>query len=235
MIVVIGSPAYRPPDGGPGGGAGPVFAIAAAAAAAGGTVELLGRVGEDPAGEALVLALAAARVGHVALLRDAGRPTPVVAARPEGESERLRPDPEGDLNGDLREAVLLALAEPEAASPARVAGEPTLDAADLELGLRYLGDFRVVVVAEPLDAAAAAVVRDAAAFCSAQVVLVVEPGATGPAELVDATVLESPVSDPDGRFAGLVGAYAAELDGGRAPGEAFRAAIDRIGWEPAPA
>jgi hypothetical protein len=43
-------------------------------------------------------------------------------------------------------------------------------------------------------------------------------------------VLEAPASDPDGAFASLVGAFAAALDGGTEPGEAFRTSIVADGW-----
>ena len=73
MIVVVGVPAW---DGSmKGGAAGRACEIALAAAAAGSGVELVGRTGDDDAGDALVLALAAGGVGHVALLRDPARPT----------------------------------------------------------------------------------------------------------------------------------------------------------------
>src|SRR4029453_11268758 len=77
VIVVVGGPLLGRSQDGP-QPAGLSGSIAAAAATAGSTVELVGRVGEDADGEALVLALARAGVGHVALLRDPARATPVV-------------------------------------------------------------------------------------------------------------------------------------------------------------
>lgn len=73
MIVVVGVPAWDETD--EGRAAGRACEIAIAAAAAGSDVELVGRAGDDDAGDALVLALASAGVGHVALLRDPARPT----------------------------------------------------------------------------------------------------------------------------------------------------------------
>jgi hypothetical protein len=46
----------------------------------------------------------------------------------------------------------------------------------------------------------------------------------------DATVLESPDVDPDGAFGAVVGAYAAALDRGAAPAEAFASASAGSGW-----
>ncbi len=49
------------------------------AAASGATVEFIGKIGDDPAGDELQLSLARSHVGHVAMLRDPSRPTGVVA------------------------------------------------------------------------------------------------------------------------------------------------------------
>jgi hypothetical protein len=73
MIAVVGTPAWHPVR--PARPAGLACEIALAAAGAGAGVELVGRTGDDAAGDALVLALTQAGVGHVALLRDPARPT----------------------------------------------------------------------------------------------------------------------------------------------------------------
>ena len=62
--------------------------IALAVAGSGARAEVVGRVGDDPAGDRLLIALALAGVGHAAVLRDPARPTPVLAEDPEPE-----PDP----------------------------------------------------------------------------------------------------------------------------------------------
>ena len=54
-------------------------------------VQLVGRVGEDPAGEATLLALARDGIGHVATLRDPARPTPALAAAVTAGPEPGRP------------------------------------------------------------------------------------------------------------------------------------------------
>ena len=77
MIVVVGTPAWRATE--PARPRRPRVPVALAAAEQGAAVELIGRAGDDPAGDALLLALAGAHVGHVALLRDPTRPTPIVA------------------------------------------------------------------------------------------------------------------------------------------------------------
>jgi hypothetical protein len=106
-----------------------------------------------------------------------------------------------------------------------------LEAADVELGLRYLTDFAVVVLAEPADPATIAVVADATRWGGARMVLVVPNGHTVADDLPgDVVVFESPASDPDGAFAHLVGAFAASLDEGTEPGPAFRSSIASDGW-----
>src|SRR3954449_12127991 len=69
MIAVVGSPtATRRPVGV--GAAGLAVAIGRAAVAAGASVQLIGKVGEGPDGDAILLDIASAGIGHVAVLRD---------------------------------------------------------------------------------------------------------------------------------------------------------------------
>ena len=122
MIVVIGSPVGRSVDGEILAG-GMSSRVALAAARAGAKVQLVGKTGDDATADAVVLDLARGGVGHVALLRDGSRATPL-------------------------ETVVDEDAAVEATPAAHVDG-PAIDAADVDLGLRYLTDFGVVVVAEP--------------------------------------------------------------------------------------
>ena len=93
MIVVIGSPIGRIADGAIAAG-GSASRVALAAAAAGPVVQLVGRTGDDSTAEAVVLDLARGGVGHVALLRDPSRVTP------------LEPEPAIDIEpDDLRRCV----------------------------------------------------------------------------------------------------------------------------------
>jgi hypothetical protein len=46
----------------------------------------------------------------------------------------------------------------------------------------------------------------------------------------EAIVFEAPAADPDGAFANVVGAFAAALDGGDEPGDAFRSTVAAEGW-----
>jgi ribokinase len=222
MIVVIGQPAAAPSARtGIGGLAG---RVAVAAASRGAEIQLVGKVGDDAIGDALVLALGAAGVGHVAILRDAAHATTVEAIRPDEPVDLLAPD-----RADPADATAAA-PEPAAESVA-APGSPALEPADLELALRYLTAYEVVVLTDPLDAAAVATVVAAADFAGAKLVLVGPPapdGSGGPAEPAlpaDATVLDPPPGgDPDGAFADMLAAYAVALDAGSAPIEALRAA-----------
>ena len=221
MIVVIGSPIGRIADGASAAG-GPASRVALAAAAGGRDVQLVGRTGDDPTAEAVVLDLARGGVGHVALLRDGARATTLEPLPPtDREADELEPD--GLDNGSGDEEV----ASPTAAGPA-------LDAADVDLGLRYLTDFAVVVLAEPAGPDVVRVATDAARWADARLVLVLEAGGAVPDDAPgDAVVFEAPASDPDGTFATLVGDFAAALDDGTEPEAAFRASVASDGWSKA--
>ena len=207
MIVVLGRPglALAEADGArPLGGLAALIALEAARRKQ--TVELVGSVGEDPAGDAVAVTLGAAGVGHAALLRDPAGVTP-----------------------DASLAVIAGRAAPPL---------PRLDAADVELGLRYLAECRVLVVADDLDEAAAAATMDAAAYHGAPVVAIVSAGAGVPdAWDRGATVLSAPdAEDEDGPvdpapFAKLVAGFAIGLEEGRPVGEALERAVSGGGWE----
>ncbi len=226
MIVCIGPVAFRPGSAGGGEVVGIAGEAALAAAAAGVPVELLAKVGEDGAGEELLLAIARGGIGHLAILRDPARPTALAPERDEGELDGA----EAAIGELILEAVPV-----EPPPDGRLPAPPglTLDAADLSLGLRYLRDYRVVVAVEPLAEGAAAVVADAASFADAALVVVALPGTPLPEAYAGATVLEAPPADPDGVFAALVGRFAAALDRGEPAADALRAAVAEGGWEAA--
>ncbi len=244
MIVVIGLPAYAGSADGEGGAGGLAVDVAAAAAALGSSVELVGKVGDDGAGDAVVLALGRLGVGHAALLRDPARSTPVLSAvavvtEPEAvdmaaaargadapaagalAGDALAGDG-GDDDGPRAEVELL---------PADPAARPGLEGGDISLALRYLAEMRVVVLAEPLPEAAVEAVVEGAAFAGARLVVLLPPGATPPPLPPEATLLEAPAVD-DGSFGRVVGAFAARLDAGTEPAAAFAEAVKASGWEP---
>ncbi len=217
MIVVVGLPAYADSPDGEKCAGGIAVEAAAAAKRRGGLVELVGKVGEDGAGDAVVLALGRLGIGHAALLRDPVRPTPVLAGGSAGPDEVAEVDAEPPI------ARLL---------PEDPAERPSLEAADIELALRYLPQSSVIVLTDPLQEGALAVAVEAAAFAAAKLVVVVPAGSSPPDVPADATVFEAPVDD-DGSFGRLVGTFAAALDAGTEPAAAFRAAVATAGWEPA--
>ena len=208
--------------------------IAAAAAADGAAVEIVTKIGEDGAGEELLLALARARVGHLAVLRDPAGQTSLTA------DEDEPPDEELDLVPALLVAAEAEAADAEAEAEAarrRPAGSrsaspsaPILEPADLTLALGYLRDYRVVVAVEPFADGGAAVIAESASFVDAVLVVIAPSGLPVPAAYAAATLIEAPEDDPEGAFAALVGRYAAALDRGIAPAEAFRAATAEGGW-----
>ena len=218
MIVVIGCPIGRLADGAI-VAAGMSSGVALSAAAAGRVVQLVGRVGDDPTADAIVLDLARGGVGHVALLRDGTRATPLEPAVPDGTEID-----EADEEAGVADAPDLPIAPP---------GQP-LDAADVDLGLRYLTEFAVLVIADPVDAATIATVAEAAGWGDARLIVVVPHDTPVPDGLPgDAVVFEAPEADPDGAFATLVGHFAAGLDDGADLEAAFRASLGSDGWSDA--
>ena len=182
MIVVLGRPRLDE-DGALTDTAG---RIAIAAAASGTRVDLVGAVADGAAGDAVVVALGQAGVGHAALLRRPG-------------------------DGEVR----------------------PLDRGDVDLGLSYVPECRVLVVGEQLESAALGAAVDAATYHGAALIALVPQGVAAPAELPEnVTVLELPDED-EGAFARLVGAYAAGLAGGKAAPDAWSAAVRDTGWESA--
>src|SRR5437899_11957235 len=145
MIVVIGCPTGRLVDGAI-AASGMSSRVALSAAGAGRAVQLVGRVGDDPTADAIVLDLARGGVGHVALLRDGTRATPLEP-----------PDLDGAEVDDADDEAELATPDPRTTDEG-----PALEAADVDLGLRYLTEFAVLVIADPVDRATTGVVAQAA-------------------------------------------------------------------------
>jgi sugar/nucleoside kinase (ribokinase family) len=206
VIVVVGNPVARPSTDGPAAAGGLPARVAIAAVAAGGSAQIVGRVGEDPAGEAVLLDLARHGVGHAAVLRDPTRPTQVTAAEPDDDAI----DDAGVGDGAAEASI------------------STLDAADLQLAFDYLPEYAVIVVAESLAPRTLAVAVGAATWSGSALVVVGSGGFEGLPET--ATVFEPPEhGDPDGAFAAMVGGYAAGLDRGEDPKAAFDAASSAVG------
>lgn len=106
---------------------------------------------------------------------------------------------------------------------------PVLEAADLELALRYLTNVGVLVLAGH-DPGLTPIAVEAAAWNHAPLIVILPRGAAMPTDLpADATVLAAPESDPDGAFGSLVGSYAAALDRGVDAATAFKTTITEAG------
>ena len=215
VIVVIGSPVlHRDPDSAVAEIGGLAGRIALVAAAANRRVQLVAKLGDDDAGDAVLLALTGAGVGHAAVLRDASHATPVIVAA-------AQPADEDPFPAD----------EPSGPPPVGLA----LEAGDVQLALRYLTDFQVVVIAVPLDAGTLATAIEAAGFAGATP----DPAGRGrfgrrsPVWSRAVTAFEAP-ADAEPAFATMVGQYAAGLDAGRDPRVAFLVRRRRE-WESAPA
>lgn len=167
-------------------------------------------------------------------------------------------DPEGDEvvvslgRAGVGHAALLR--DPSARTPTLGSDDgsrrlPRLDAEDIDLGLRYLPQCRVVVLADSFEGEALERALEAAAFHSAAVVLVASPGVVDAASLADSvTLLERPGTEEDGgdleagdgeadaadeaAFVAFVAEYAIRLDRGESPADAFGAALGDTAWEP---
>ena len=135
MIVIVG----RPGLGANGELDRPTGQIAFAAAAPAATWSLSAASATTPQGDAVVVALGRAGIGHAAILRDPAGSTPTTSD-------------DGANDDDAR--------------------LPRLDAGDVDLGLRYLPECRVLIVAEPLPEDALRVVVEAAAYHGAELIVI---------------------------------------------------------------
>jgi hypothetical protein len=123
---------------------------------------------------------------------------------------------------------------------------PRLEAADVELGLRYVPQCRVIVLAEAIDDEARKAALDAAGFHGAAVVMLAAPGSVAADALDDTvTLLETPEAEEDGDvpgaddagadlsaapFSAFIADYAVRLDRGEAAESAFRKALGSGAW-----
>jgi hypothetical protein len=109
---------------------------------------------------------------------------------------------------------------------------PILQAADVDLALRYLADVSVLVLVDVSDPALVRVALDAADWSRGTVIALVPVGGTVPSGLpASAIVLEAPERDPEEAFASVVATLAASLDRGVDPAVALRDALAREpGW-----
>ena len=241
MIVVVGDPVLALSTDGIADASGQAVAIAIACVRSGATVQFAGKVGDDPPGDEVLLSLTRAGIGHVAILRDAGAATAVLEAPgaiDDGDDLAPTEDDEAPLGSDGEtEGERASTAGPVAATD--TAADPatrrssSLGPEDLDLALRYLASFGVLIVGQPVSAGTLAVAVESAAYAGAHLILIDAAGDIPAVPVDDLTVLGSPAQDPDGDFAGLVGRYAAALDAGKPAAAAFRSALGAMGAESA--
>jgi hypothetical protein len=204
MIVVVGSVGAQQ-RGARWVPAGVAARVALAAAGESQRVELVARIGDDATGDAVLLALTGAGVGHVASLRDAAHDTAVLP----GTDEPVDPDEDGGSGGPIADAI-----------PGR------LDAADVGLALRYLPEIGVVVLVHPTGPDVIAEAVAGAGYASAPLIVLVEPGAEPDPLPASALVLEV---EPDAEaVADAVGRYAAALEAGQDASAAFTATVGSL-------
>ena len=219
MIAVIGTPRLQG-QGADADVAGLAASIAVAAAAAGSRVELVGKIGDDPAGDAALIAFNRHGVGHVATLRDPARMTPVVPPVDDPADVDMDADPG---------------AEPAAGDPGAEAAvaAPVLEAADVGLAMRYLPELAVIVTVHVAPEVVAEAVA-AADWARTSLIVVVDPAADPPDGLPTGAVAIA-VADHDELGAGAgaaIGTYAAALDRGDAADAAY-AELKATGTTPA--
>ena len=239
MIVVIGDPILVLSADGSADAGGQAVAIARATARTGAAVQLAGKVGDDPAGDDVLLSLNRDAIGHVAVLRDPGAATAITEApSAPGEDDEEAPTAIADDDDEASPGADPETGDADASAAGR-AGAPgqasSLGPEDLDLALRYLTSFGVLVVAQPMSDRTLAVAVESAAYAGAHLILIDLEGDIPAVPADDLTVLGSPAADPDGDFAGLVGRYAAALDAGKPAAAAFRAALGALGAESATA
>ncbi len=139
----------------------------------------------------------------------------------------------GDNVGDRRllELAILGIGH---AAVLRSTGE-AMEAADLELALRYLLGITTIVLIDDGRGDLIQTAVAAAAWGAARLV-VIASSVEEPRDLPsDVLVLEPPGRDPDGAFAGFVAALAIRLEAGEEPAAALRSTVEGLAIDPAEA
>ena len=154
---------------------------------------------------------------------------------------KIGDDPDGDL-------ALLDLAAAGVAHPAMLrdharrtpvgSGKPAdgrgpaplLEPADLELGLRYVPDFRVLILAVPEAPGLIAPAAEASSFAGAHLIVIGSPRTRVETLSERSTVLTAPKgAEGESALAALVATYAVALDAGEVSTVAWRMAMAAAG------
>lgn len=230
MIVVIGTPRLSA-SGAEASADGLAAHIARAAAGNGAGVEFIGKVGDDPAGDALVLALADAGVGHVATLRDPARSTAISTGSADvgdaGDAldalDAVDAMDEIDAMDDIDPGDPVdAGDEPDVDPGARVdeVGDPVLEPADVALALRYVTDYRVVIAVHVSPAVVAEAVA-AANWAEAHLIVVVSPPDRSRPDVPKGALVVAIADDGGTGVGAALGRYAAGVDRGEDAAETY--------------
>lgn len=159
---------------------------------------------------------------------------------------KLGDDPEGDLAlldlaaaGVAHPAILRDPVRRTPVGSARTAPEagpaPTLEPADLQLGLRYVPDFRVLILAAPEVPGLLAPAADAASFAGAHLIVIASSRTRVETLPERSTVLTAPRGAAgESALAALVATYAVALDAGEDSTVAWRTATAAAGAEAVP-
>lgn len=210
MILVIGSLAY---DAAGRTAAGRTAAIAREVARRQRRVEVVARIGDDEAGDQLLLALARDGVGHVAVLRDAGRATALAVLE--------------DASPGSERPVVEELLEDEAASQLPVARDgPRLQPNDVALAIEYLDGVQLVVVDVGDDASTVRASVTGAEFHGAHVLALLPNSAKSPA-LAGVTQLLVPPESRDSAVPAVIATLAVAMHDGADPGDALSGLVAR--------
>lgn len=182
-------------------------------------------------------------VGFLGAAGDPGTVALEIARRAAGTGARVEmvgvagPDPAGDVR--LLELASFGVGH---ATVVRSAAD-RLEAADLDLALRYLPDVRAIVLVAP-DASLIAPAAAASGWAGAGLVIVANASdgadasdvATDKPRAIDAApqaiVLDPPRVDRDGTFAGLVAALATRLESGDDPTSAWQSTVSALAVDP---
>jgi hypothetical protein len=181
---------------------GTVLEVARGAAATGARTEVVGAAPIGPAGDRLLLELAAAGVGHATVTRS----TRAIAEPAAGSASAAAAGAAGQADIEPADLELALRYLPDVRAIVLV-GPPATLLLTAAAAVSFAG--AVLVVIGPVDPAA----LDAL-------------GAPGP------IVLDPPAHDPDGAFLGVVAALATRLDAGEAPSTAWRATVSALALDP---
>ena len=217
MIVVVGLPAYIDAPDGEHAPAGWPSRSPPRPCRRGSAVELVGKVGNDGAGDAVVVALGRLGIGHAALLRDPVRPTPLLVPRTPSRRSDGPAAGDGDAASDAPSRRSRLLPEDPAGRPA---SRPPTSTWLFEFLPQAAGRGRGRSLSpdcgrwRPRSRARPSPRRDS--WSSSP------PGATPLPVCRPRRPSWRRRADDDGSFGRLVGAFAGALDAGVDPAAAFR-------------